>query len=438
MNYKGKKVAVFGLGVSGVSAVRLLVREGAHVWAVNEGRPAQWKNFSPISALINTDRLVAQEDVSSKHGIFTQVDEIILSPGIPRTHPLLVSAIAKGIPVISEIELGYRFCNCPVIAVTGTNGKTTTVHLISDLLKQAKIPHFLGGNVGTPFCDFSFSNEKRDFAILELSSFQLESMVTFTPRIALLLNLAMTHGERYDRIEDYARSKFHIADRMNEQGILIAGEHALVEGWLPSLKMRTKIVRFEGVKTELEQSFDLSKLKLLGRHNLVNLYFTWQVMKELRLPKEAMQKTISTFPGVPFRLQPLETGMKWKAVNDAKSTNFEATLTALRAFPEGENLHLILGGKRRGTSDSIVPYLGEFKRRCRKIYLIGDMAGSLAAELDGTIEIEVSGTLEKVRASVERSGFDGIVLFSPAFPSFDQFANYVERGKAFTRIFGRN
>ncbi|RPJ73228.1 MAG: UDP-N-acetylmuramoyl-L-alanine--D-glutamate ligase, partial [Alphaproteobacteria bacterium] len=379
-----------------------------------------------------------------------EIDLVILSPGIPRDHQLLVPLNNKNIPIWGELELAYRYLEdsdklSPIIGITGTNGKTTTTTFLGEMIECDHKKVFVGGNIGVPFCDYALEVLKghsavADFILLELSSFQLESIDHFHVNIAIFLNLYQNHGERYSSIEDYGKSKFNITNRFTEHDLLIYPEDfALVKEWAISQKGK-KIA----VHTEKPVScFDLSKFKLPGLHNKVNLNFILEAAKEIKLSTEAIQKCIDTFSGVHHRIEFVDGGSSLahvKIFNDAKSTNWDATLTAVKAMEDlPGKLFLIIGGKKRGHGDSILPYLDFLKSKVHFFYLIGEMGSEIEAELKGKVDYKLTKTLEstikdfKENQKVEPS----ILLFSPGFPSFDQFKSYVHRGEHFIDLLQR-
>lgn len=423
------------MGKSGISALRLLNREGAKVFAVSKGDPGAW--YPKITDLITRENCYEENDPHVPK-IFSGCDLIILSPGIPPTNSCLKEALGN-IPIWSEIELGFHFSKVPVIALTGTNGKTTTVSLLGELLSSAGYKVFVGGNIGIPFCDISFHQEKYDFAVLEISSFQLEQIESFKPHVAVILNITQNHGERYETFNDYRVAKENIARNLTKEDFLIipSNDKQLVM-WARSLP--TKIIEVdEGSTDEMESYWDLSKFQLIGAHNILNLYFCFEILKSLGISPSDCSGGMENFRGVDYRLQKEKTNLPFEVYNDAKSTNYDATLTAIKSLSE-KNLpiFLILGGQKRGIGDSLDPHIFELKKHVKKVFLIGQTSEILAQELKNEIPFEVSVTLDKAIDQVKSDkNFKGILLFSPGFPSFDQFENYVARGKSFSSLIRR-
>ncbi len=432
-NYKGLNVAVFGLGVSGLSAIKLLSTLGANIQVYNQGDKEVWyKQNNLVDFVIRPNCFSDSEEKASVE--IAKNDLIILSPGIPREHKLLNLVHEKKIPVWGEIELGFEFCNRPIIAITGTNGKTTTTTLIGELIHKAGKKAFIGGNIGTPFCDYARLRPDVDVVVLELSSFQLESIVRFHPQVALFLNLYQNHGERYSNIEDYGKAKANMAKNMNEDDLFIyASDFEFINRFVK--KIRTE--KFAINTQNLNLSFDPTKLKIPGHHNLINACFALKAIEKLGLDQNRVLQALYEFRGVHHRIEFVEHKRGFLAYDDAKSTNWDATLTALKAVERSDhNLKLILGGKKRGHGDSILPFLEEMLKYTNEYLLIGEMGKEIAEELKHQtkfpdIRFRYLETVANVVETLTKENFSGTLLFSPAFPSFDQFKNYEERGQVF-------
>jgi UDP-N-acetylmuramoylalanine--D-glutamate ligase len=414
-NLKNKNVVVIGLGVSGNSALKLLESIGVTVCGRN-----------------TTD--------SDIDAVMSKADLVILSPGIPREQILKM----RNIEIWGELELAYRFLESvkavpPIIGITGTNGKTTTTTFLGEMLQTAGKKVFIGGNIGIPFCDMAlevFNNSKThyDYILLELSSFQLESTDRFHVNIAIILNLFQNHGERYQTIEEYGLSKFLITKNMTKQDLLIYPlNFPLIAEWAKSQIPRKISINID--IDHLKIDFDLSKFKLPGIHNKINLLFILHIACELKLERIAVQKCIDNFCGVHHRIEFVDGKNKFTAFNDAKSTNWDATLTAVNAMEKKDKkLYLIIGGKKRGHGDSILPSLQILNKSVDRFYLIGEMGNEIEAEIKLKAEYKKLNKLEAVIADIRAEDFDGIILFSPGFPSFDQYLNYEKRGEHFVSL----
>lgn len=445
LNLTNKKVAVIGLGVSGLSAIRFLKLLNAQIYAINSGEKATWSSQIGVADFVDNKNCFSQESPEVLE-ILSEADLIILSPGIPRDVSALAGAHERLVPIWGEIELAFQYLESnhllsPIIAITGTNGKTTTTTFLGEMIAADDKKVFVGGNIGVPFCDYAFDvfngTELADYILLELSSFQLESIERFHVDIALVLNLFQNHGERYSSIEDYGRSKFNITNFFTKDDLLIYPEEFdLIKRWA-----QTQVGRKISISTTAPQvERNIQKFKLPGVHNRVNLAFVLEVAKELGLSDSAIDYSISHFNGVHHRIEYVQTGSLlngWKVFNDAKSTNWDATLTAVRAMEEFDlKLYLIIGGKKRGHGDSIAPYMAFLKAHVEELLLIGEMAQEIENEIKGQIRYFRADTLELALEHIQKLKHmgEGILLFSPAFPSFDQFRNYAHRGDHFVSL----
>ncbi len=418
------------MGKSGKSALKLAKKYKQDFYAVNKGDPKSWWEAEGLQDVCGTCSCFSEDDFANH---FSKMDEIVISPGIPTTHPALVKAVEKGVPIISEIEYAYRYTkDIPVIAITGTNGKTTTTTMIYEALKLAGKNVFCGGNIGIPYCDLALSEEKVDFAVIEVSSFQLETIKEFHPKIGLILNIFPNHSERYDDVHDYAKAKFRMLLNMDSSDHLILGtENHYLEDIKHHPAQKTYFTK-GNLPSKFLSTFDFSKARVKGEHNEANFYAAYEVLRLLNIDDidSLFQKFIETFSGVAHRLEFVLEKDGLCIYNDAKSTNALATTTAIKAFKDAkEPLYLILGGKLRNESDRLLPDLLPFKNKIEKIYTIGDVTERLFQELGNDFKVEKSHDLKTVLQMVK--GLKGNLVFSPAFPSFDQFKNYVDRGEKF-------
>lgn len=427
---KINKVAIFGMGKSGKAALALAKKHKQDFYVVNKGPVETWFQAEQLDSTCSTCSCFSEDDFAQH---FHKMDEIVISPGIPTTHPALKKAVEKGVPILSEIEYAYRETkDIPVIAITGTNGKTTTTTMIAEALKKAGKKVFCGGNIGVPYCDLALSEEKVDYAIIEVSSFQLETIKEFHPKIGLILNIFPNHSERYDAVHDYAKAKFRMLLNMNEADHLILGTE---NPYLDEIKDHpAKKTYFTKGNLPASFTFDFSKARARGEHNEANFYAAYEVLRLLSIPnlEKIFQEFINEFPGVAHRLEFVLEKNGLTIYNDAKSTNALATTTAIKAFKDSkEPLYLILGGKLRNETDELLPDLLPYKGQIAKIFTIGDVTQRLVNELGKDFTVEASQDLKSVFKTVLDQKLKGNLVFSPAFPSFDQFKNYVDRGEKF-------
>jgi UDP-N-acetylmuramoylalanine--D-glutamate ligase len=452
MDLTGKRVAVYGLGVSGLSALAylqdiklagLLVVDGRQEEHWSDEAKAILSSFENDQTIDLNKRQQEEGDVSD---LFSKQDLIILSPGIARESDVLKKAIKNQVEVLNEIEVGYRILQSwqketppNVLAITGTNGKTTCVTFLGEVLKEANIKTFVGGNIGTPLLR-SLKGQKSspfDLYLFEVSSFQCESLAHFRPQVAGILNLAANHGERYASVEDYRQAKWLLAKGQDKEDAFLVGPGV----GEPAISIHSKIHHVtDQAEAALKENFDLSQLKLVGAHNRWNLGFCWLFLKEAitlfgwdpGLIRQAFQDTLSSFPGVEHRLEYVGKILNQEVYNDAKSTNWLATLTALEAVKERQlPITLILGGQLRGHNDEPPSEIQELLKKVR-VLSIGESGASLKRHGH---TFDYCGSLEEVMKVLKAEGKkDALILFSPAFPSFDQFQNYADRGRTFKKM----
>ncbi len=427
---KINKVAIFGMGKSGQAAVALAKKLRQDIYAVNRGKPEDWYHAENLDKLLEICSCYSEEDFAQH---FHKMDEIVISPGIPVTHPSLAKAVEKGVPILSEIEYAWRVCkDVPVIAITGSNGKTTTTTMIAEALKKAGKKVFCGGNIGIPFCDLPLSGEKPDYAVIEVSSFQLETIHDFHPVIGLILNIVPNHGERYDSVNEYAIAKFRLLMNMTAQDYLILGTENNYLEYVKECEIPKALFTKGNLPAEFK--FDFSQARVKGEHNESNFYAAWKVLERLKIPdlQKMFQEFINEFPGVAHRLEFVLSKNGLSVYNDAKSTNLTATETAIKAFRNDPSpLHLIMGGKLRNESDKMLPGLLPYKDQIDTIFTIGDVTERVFEELKENFLVVKAKDLKTVFELAKTGSLKGNLVFSPGFPSFDQFKNYVDRGEKF-------
>lgn len=415
-------MAIFGLARSGVSALKFLASQKEHqVFAVNQGEPESWERYLEVSKLITDSDCFAEDKALELLG---QMDLIIKSPGIPYTHPSLSLARKNKVEIISEIEFAFRYSDIPVIAVTGTNGKTTTATMTAGLLERLGKKVFLCGNIGLPYSEILTSEEAFDWAVVEVSSFQLENIKTFHPRVAVLTNISPSHGERYDSFEVYKNAKLKIFQSMDKEDL------ALLPVMLSDLNVpcQKKSVR------SLDE-FDYTQSSLAGPHNKENLYCAYQCALKVIGDKERVDETaqvfINEYKGVSYRIELVQERDKLKIVNDGKSTNMASTLAAVDSFPN-ERVFLVLGGKLRDREMNFSPLLS--RDNVAEVLAFGEAADLIEENLSKRFHVVMFKNLEDLFLSLEKRCLEGVLLFSPAFPSFDLYNNYEERAKDFNRL----
>jgi UDP-N-acetylmuramoylalanine--D-glutamate ligase len=439
-----KRTLVIGAGKSGVAAANYIAARGDGVLlADSKAQPdLPYELDSKVLRAFGRDDEALLEDVG----------EIVLSPGVPATIPLLQKGAARGIPVISEVELAYRaVVTTPasrasqIIAVTGSNGKSTTTALIGEILRVAGRQPIVAGNIGEPFVR-SIDLEKPRVYVLELSSFQLETIDTFRANVALLLNVTPDHMDRYPSFEAYAAAKLRIFDnqQQGDTAIVNAGEKR-EDARRPGVKMwrfsaagpldqgayldgDRLVMRIEGN----ESSIPRSALKLAGLANVENALAAWLAARAVGVKDGDVQTAFGSFAGLPHRMVVVRerNGVRW--INDSKGTNVDATLKSLEGFPPS-SVWLILGGKdKAGEFERMRALVGE---KTRAVLTIGKAAGRIAEALEGAATIVPLGDMEHaVRWAGEHAGKGDSVLLSPACASFDQYRNFEHRGEHFEEL----
>jgi len=427
------KILILGAAKSGVAAANFLAARGESVVLAD----ANDDPLLPYALDERVERAFGRED----HALLDGVSEIVLSPGVPLTIPLLQEAAARGARVIGEIELAYRHLNGTVIAVTGSNGKSTTTALIGEILRVAGRQPIVAGNIGEPLIAALDEGRPRTY-VLELSSFQLETVDTFRANVALLLNVTPDHMDRYPNFDAYAAAKYRIFrnQQSGDTAILNANEsrevrartwrftasQTIEEGaWLDGEEM---VIRTGGDERRIPRS----SLKLQGQANVENALAAWLAARAVGIDDMDVQIAFGTFAGLPHRMVLVREldGVRW--VNDSKGTNVDATLKSLEGFGPSSVI-LILGGKDKS---------GEFERmrelvasRARAVLTIGKAADRIAEALHGATNIVPAGDMQDAVDWARTNAQPGqTVLLSPACASFDQYRNFEHRGEHFEEL----
>ncbi len=445
MELRGKRVAVIGFGRSGQAAVRLLLVMGAQV-VVSDSRSRSELPPSLLSSLEVEG--VIFETGGHKEETLKTVDLVVVSPGVPPE--VYLPALRASIPVISELELSFSFLSPEerdrTIAITGTNGKTTTTAMISDLFKLAGERVFTGGNYGIPLSEYILSGTKVERIVLEVSSFQLERIESFSPKVGVLLNITPDHLERYRDLKEYAYYKYRLFEKQRSGDIAILFKDLpYFEDFKPLIKGRSYFFGegvSEGVsaylkngsailRLEEEEMYPLYSFKLLGLHNRLNLLSALLVGRLLGVKREICQRLIETFVGFPHRIEFIGTFGGVNFINDSKATNVDATLQALKGL--SGPIILILGGRHKG--GSYLPLSKVIQEKVKILILMGEARWIIAKEIGHLVETYVVEDLTEALAIAFKVACPGdTVLLSPACSSFDQFKDYAERGEAFRNL----
>jgi UDP-N-acetylmuramoylalanine--D-glutamate ligase len=444
MELKNKRVLVVGLGRSGVASAFFLQDRGAKVTVSDEKSQAQLQN--EIASLL--DRGVSIETGQHGERTFRDQDLIVVSPGVPSDQPQLQRARSLGIPVIGEVELAFRFLQGRVIAITGSNGKTTTTTLTGEILAKSGKKTLVGGNIGTPVISLVNQSSKDALVVLEISSFQLETIQQFRPWIAAILNITPDHLDRHRTFQAYVDAKARLFENQ------LAGDFAVLNADDPAcvaIQQRVKagllwfsrkqpvedgcfvkddqiVFRHNGREQSVLNRRDI---QLKGAHNLENVLAAVTMTMLAGCEPDQIRKAVSEFRAVEHRLELVATVNGVAFYNDSKATNVDATVKALESFPG--QIHLILGGKDKGSDYTVLNRL--LRDRVKRVYLIGAASEKIASQISGAAPLEHSGTLERaVRRASENASPGDVVVLAPACASFDQFENYEHRGRVFKEL----
>jgi len=440
MELQGKKVLVLGLARTGMECARFLVRQGANVLVSDRRYERELKQeMDGLSGLPIRYHLGGEE-----RRWLDGVDCVIPSPGVAAENPLLREAGARAIPILSEIELAYRFLSAPLIAVTGTNGKSTTTTLIGEMLKASGIPAFVGGNLGAPM--IGFISGAWDWGVVEISSFQLEWVEEFRPRVAVLLNLTEDHLDRYANFTAYCRAKERIFAAQTKDDVAILNrDDPLV--WAMGARVGARVVSFGGSEVNegifavsdaivwrdgsKEERFPLAAVKLQGVHNVENMMAAIAAAKSAGIARDVIQRALEVFPGLEHRLEFVREKNGARYFNDSKGTNVGAVVKSLAGF--SAPVILLAGGVDKGGDYSVLR--DGIKQKVRRLVLFGAAKEIIARALGELTETVIVEDLEAaVRDAAAHARAGDVVLLSPACSSFDQFRNYAERGKVFKSL----
>jgi UDP-N-acetylmuramoylalanine--D-glutamate ligase len=448
LEVSGKKVLVMGAARSGIACAKFLAARGATV-VLNDSKPIE--NWSP-DALALKSAGVGLLPGDLPGWLLDQTELVVISPGVPATAIPIRNAERAGAEVIGEVELASRYLQGRIVAITGTNGKTTTTSLIGELLKNAGIRTQVGGNIGTPLISLVESSRDDGWTVVEMSSFQLETIREFHPSVAVALNVTPNHMDRYESFTDYAAAKHRIfMNQVPGDLAVLNADDEIVSSWATGL--RAHVASFS-VKRELEEGLFLrgreivsrtatrervllmsDEIKLRGLHNVENVLAALSAGLACGADPESMRQTIRNFDPVEHRLELVSEIGGVKFYNDSKATSVDATLKALEAFAgedtdQGGKIVLILGG--RGKKAPYAPLASLVRERVRKLILIGEDADTIAAELgDFAANVRAKDMKDAVELSFQAAKPGDTVLLAPACASFDMFESFEHRGKVF-------
>jgi len=443
---KGKRVSVIGGARSGFAVAKLLKGLGANVFMSDIKEPGEIKHVNFTTAEL--DGLGIEYEFGKHSERVFDCDFIVISPGVPSNSEVIRKALGLGINVFSEIEVASWFCKAPIVAVTGTNGKTTTTSLIGHIFRNAGIRTIVAGNIGTPFSDFVLSADEKSIVVLEVSSFQLDHIESFRPKVSVLLNITPDHLDRYGSFGDYILSKFRIFKNQKGDDFAVYNyDDEIVQPYVESLDLvklpfsvseRLSCGAFvdDGYlvlkfKNKEERILKMGELKIRGIHNVYNSLAAALAARAMEVRDEIIRESLKSFEGVPHRLEFVREINGVKFINDSKATNVNSLWYALESFDEP--IILIAGGRDKGNDYSKVYDL--VKRKVKTIIAIGESRDKIYNEFkDLTNVIKVDSMEEAVKRAYMEARPGDVVLLSPACASFDMFEDFEHRGEVFKKL----
>lgn len=467
MNNSYQQILVLGLGRSGLAATRLLQQAGAVVTVADSGhheglqQRAESLRREGISVYLGENVLeqLFSSSLTQHHPVPYQ--RAILSPGIGPSSSFVQGVIAQGIPLIGELELAYDFCQCPIVAITGTNGKTTTTELTVAGLQGAGVKTIACGNIGLPFSEAVINSADLDVIVLEVSSFQLETVDRFHADIAVWLNLSPNHLDRYKSMFEYQEAKLRIFRHQTAKDVMIVpksprGEFSSFSLLEPGQEGKREVncrnnrtdsfaatqLTFSSLDEEADFYFDgtsicyhqqpllaMTQTQLRGAHNAENMMAAFAIGVALGLTPQQMIQGISEYRSLPHRCEVVKEyqGVLW--INDSKSTTLDAMEKAIHSVEKERPLILIAGGKNKGSS--FAPIFPLVQERVREAILLGEMKSMIADSWKGIPSYQVQSLEEAVKLAAHHASAGDVVLFSPGTSSYDMFKNYEERGNHF-------
>ena len=453
MDLANKNILVVGLGISGAAAAWFAKNKGASVTVTDMASEKDLASYAPIARKMGATMELGQHKIET----FERADLIVVSPGVPHTILPIERAKAKGVPVLGELELAARYIREPVVAISGTNGKTTTTKLLGKMLENSGIKVFVCGNIGNPLLDYADKGEKAEVVVAEVSSFQLDTIDTFRPRVSVLLNISADHLDRYPDFEAYARSKGRIFENQQESDTAVLnGSDPLILSISENLKSRklsfyhqgnnhTKIqegavINWDDLRTRPtitirtkenpNRSLDLSRINLPGRHNIENAAAASLAALAVGGSLEGVQSTLNNFQGLSHRLEYITIKNGVSFFDDSKATNVDAVARALETF--SRPVVLIMGGRDKGGDFQGLKDL--VRQHTKKLIVMGEAKDNIKYVLDDACRggTRIASTMEDAVFLAYHEAEPGdVVLLSPGCSSFDMYNSYAERGEAF-------
>ncbi|MBA4312297.1 MAG: UDP-N-acetylmuramoyl-L-alanine--D-glutamate ligase [Chlorobiaceae bacterium] len=444
---KGKKVSILGMARSGIAVASLLKNKGAIPFVSDNGESAKLSD-----AVISLRNLHIEYETDGHTEKIYDSDMLVISPGVPSASTVLIEASKRGLKIFSELEAASWFCRAPIVAVTGTNGKTTTTSLLGKIFDDAGRKFSVGGNIGKAFSGFADQLHENSVAILEVSSFQLDYVDTFHPHISVLLNITPDHLDRYNNnFQNYIDSKCRIFKNQNNNDYLIYNyddaeirkainnlalnhvrmmpfglERAFNEGAF--VEDDKVMIRIDGNKTEI---ISVDEIKIRGSHNLYNSMAAILTARLMDMSSESIKSTLAAFPGVEHRLEFVRDLDGVKYINDSKATNVDSVWYALQAYKEP--IIVLIGGRDKGNDYNKL--VEPVKKHVKAIIAVGESAEKVRNAFSNLKQVVIASSMAQAIGEARKLASAGdIVLLSPACASFDWFQNYEHRGKVFKEI----
>jgi UDP-N-acetylmuramoylalanine--D-glutamate ligase len=428
-------ILVVGMARSGLAAARLLHGRGQEVFVSDSGKP---KSTAELDALG-----IAWE--SGQHTLekFLAASEIVVSPGVPSDIAPLVAARAKDIPIVSELEIAWRYLKGDVVAITGSNGKTTTTTLVGEILKSAGRTVQVGGNIGTAMCGLVDTSTEQTVNVIEVSSFQLDGIRMFRPKVAALLNVTPDHLDRYPDFEAYRASKFRIFENQQSVDAAVLNQDD-PQVCPPPVEIRARKSHFSRKGEPMPGAYrsgstlflngsrvtSVDDIRLRGDHNIENILAAMAITADYDVPATTLATAIHEFRGVEHRIEFSGTFRGIEFFNDSKATNVDSSVKAVEAFPG--NIVLILGGKDKGAPYE--PLLAAMRGKVKHVLLIGEASDRIAAAIGQQFPYTRAASMSNAVRLASQIGTNGdVVLLSPACASFDMFDNFEHRGREFKK-----
>ena len=449
MDLADKKIVVVGLGRTGLATARFLHQEGASVLVSDTADETELADAAGSLKEMGVALELGPHRVAS----FQNADLIVVSPGVSHTIAPIEAARSGGVPVMGEVELASRFIKAPMVAVTGTNGKTTTTELLGQMLKNSGISAFVGGNIGNPLIEYVSSGKNEEIVVAEISSFQLDTIASFRPKVSVLLNITADHLDRYPDFEAYADSKIRIFS--NQQ----ADDFAVLNGSDPLIRKKTKGIKsqrlffplteaneqgavlngkriilnldkLEKIYPEIRdrESLDISNIPLQGRHNFENACAASLAALAVGATLDGIQNTLDHFKGLAHRLEHVATINEVNYYNDSKATNLDGVLRALDCF--SKPVLLLMGGRDKGSNFKVLE--GSVREHVKELIVMGEAAQPIRSALGQLVPTKAAPSMEAaVKTAYEDAASEDVVLLSPGCASFDWYSSYAERGEDF-------